>query len=77
VHYFVQISRLSECIADCPRLKVLRLEENCLALGSFTTRILRDSRISLLAVEGNVFDTKNFQAIEGYDVVSFCYHFVM
>ena len=67
--FLIKISKLSESIADCPRLKVLRLEENCLALSSFTTRILRDSRISLLAVEGNVFDTKTFQAVEGYDVV--------
>jgi len=62
-----QIGKLSAQIADCPRLKVLRLEENCLTLTAFTPQILRDSKISLLAVEGNVFDNKSFQALEGYE----------
>jgi hypothetical protein len=62
-----QISRLSENIADCPRLKVLRVEENCLALSTFTPRILRDSAIALLAVDGNVFDNKSFQGLDGYE----------
>ena len=66
----VQISRLSEGVAECPRLKVLRLEENCLEMSAFTPKILRDSNISLLAIDGNVFDNKSFQALDGYDQVS-------
>jgi len=62
-----QISRLSEAVADCPRLKVLRVEENCLELTAFTPKIFRDSPISLLAVDGNVFDQKDFRALEGHE----------
>jgi len=54
----------------CSRLKVLRVEENCLPLAVFTPRILRESPVSLLAVDGNVFDMKSFQALDGYDQVS-------
>ncbi|XP_064601522.1 leucine-rich repeat-containing protein 57-like [Liolophura sinensis] len=62
-----QISSLPESIADCPRLKVLRVEENCLEVTAFTPKIMRDSQIALLAVEGNVFDLKAFHNLEGYD----------
>ncbi|PVD32321.1 hypothetical protein C0Q70_07754 [Pomacea canaliculata] len=62
-----QVSRLPESLADCPRLKVLRLEENCLDVTAFTPRIMRDSQISLFAVEGNVFDMKTFHNVEGYE----------
>jgi len=67
---FLQISRLSESLAACPRLKVLRIEENCLPLAAFTPRILRESPVSLLAIDGNVFDMKSFQELDGYDQVS-------
>lgn len=62
-----QISTLPECIAEWPRLKVLRLEENCLEITALTPKIMKQSQISLLAVEGNVFDTKMFNNIEGYE----------
>ncbi|KAJ8984627.1 hypothetical protein NQ317_009855 [Molorchus minor] len=50
-----QISQIASQIADCPRLKTLRLEENCLQLSSIPQRILLDSKISNLALEGNLF----------------------
>ncbi|XP_064490327.1 leucine-rich repeat-containing protein 57-like [Ornithodoros turicata] len=62
-----QISLMSENIANCPRLKVLRLEENCLQLNSIPTRLLADSHVSLLAVEGNLFELKDMQDKEGYE----------
>lgn len=62
-----QISRLSESISQCPRLKVLRLEENCLDISAFTPKILKESKIALFAVEGNVFDMKSFHNLEGYE----------
>ncbi|XP_045186895.2 leucine-rich repeat-containing protein 57-like [Mercenaria mercenaria] len=62
-----QISTLPDCIAEWPRLKVLRLEENCLEITALTPRIMKESQISLLAVEGNVFDMKKFNNLEGYD----------
>lgn len=62
-----QISLLSENIADCQRLKVLRLEENCLQLQAVPERILTDSQISLLAIDGNLFESKDLHAREGWE----------
>lgn len=62
---------MSDAVSECPHLKVLRLEENCLELSAFTPKVLRDSAIALLAVEGNVFDIKAFRSLEGYDQVTY------
>lgn len=63
-----QISSLSEEIADSPKLKTLRLEENCLQVTAFTPRILKESKISNLLFDGNLFNSKQFTDLEGYDV---------
>ncbi|XP_049311181.1 leucine-rich repeat-containing protein 57 [Bactrocera dorsalis] len=63
-----QISTLSEEIATCPKLKVLRLEENCLQANAFTPRILKESKICNLSVDGNLFNSKQFTDLEGYEV---------
>uniref|UniRef100_W8B810 Leucine-rich repeat-containing protein 57 n=2 Tax=Ceratitis capitata TaxID=7213 RepID=W8B810_CERCA len=63
-----QISTLSEEIAACPKLKVLRLEENCLQAQTFTPRILRESKICNLSVDGNLFNSKQFTDLDGYEV---------
>ena len=65
------MSILPESVSKCPRLKVLRLEENCLEISAFTPQILKHSQIALLAIEGNVFDVKQFNNREGYDEVMF------
>ncbi|XP_003214585.1 leucine-rich repeat-containing protein 57 [Anolis carolinensis] len=62
-----QISQISPQISYCPRLKVLRLEENCLELSVLPQSILSDSQISLLAVEGNLFEIKKLRELDGYD----------
>ncbi|XP_056152164.1 leucine-rich repeat-containing protein 57 [Lampris incognitus] len=62
-----QISVLSAEVSRCPRLKVLRLEENCLELSSIPVSILSDSQVSLLSVEGNLFEVKMMRDLEGYD----------
>lgn len=62
-----QIAAISEKLAECPRLKTLRLEENCLQLSSVPLRILKDSKISILALEGNLFEMKQFANLDGYD----------
>ncbi|XP_073340181.1 leucine-rich repeat-containing protein 57 [Pagrus major] len=62
-----QISVLSAEVAVCPRLKVLRLEENCLELSSIPLSILRDSQVSLFSVEGNLFEVKSLRDLQGYD----------
>lgn len=56
-------------MSQCPRLKVLRLEENCLEITAFSSNLLRKSQIALLAIEGNVFDMKFVRDLDGYDVV--------
>lgn len=62
-----QLSILSESIADCPKLKVLRMDENCLQMSAITTKILKHSQISLLAVDGNLFELKDLRLLDGYD----------
>lgn len=63
-----QISKISESIASCPRLKVLRLDENCLPLSAIPQKLLTDSSVSLISVEGNLFEAKDFQQMTGFDV---------
>lgn len=67
--FFLQISVLSAEVSVCPRLKVLRLEENCLELSSIPLSILKDSQVSLFSVEGNLFEVKRLRDLEGYDKV--------
>lgn len=62
-----QISILAAEVSACPRLKVLRLEENCLELSSIPLAILRDSQVSLFSVEGNLFEVKKLRDLDGYD----------
>ncbi|XP_044023003.1 leucine-rich repeat-containing protein 57 isoform X2 [Siniperca chuatsi] len=62
-----QISVLSAEVSRCPRLKVLRLEENCLELSSIPQSVLKDSQVSLFSLEGNLFEVKNLRDLEGYD----------
>lgn len=68
------MSQLSEAVSNSPRLKVLKLEENCLEVTAFTPKILRESNISALYVEGNLFDMKAFHQLEGYDEASIFVH---
>lgn len=67
-----QISTLAPEVSRAPRLKVLRLEENCLELSSIPISILTESQVSLLSVEGNLFEVKKMRDLEGYDKVSLC-----
>ncbi|KAJ1529914.1 hypothetical protein ONE63_006643 [Megalurothrips usitatus] len=62
-----QVGSISEGIARCPRMKTLRLEENCLQLSSIPLAILNESSISMIALEGNLFEMKEFMNLEGYD----------
>lgn len=55
---------MSDELAKCSRLKTLRLEENC--LQAISPVILKESSISLLAVDGNLFESKEFMQTEGY-----------
>lgn len=63
-----QISSIAEELALCPKLKTLRLEENCLQITSIPTKILSESVISNIAIDGNLFNGKQFAELEGYKV---------
>jgi hypothetical protein len=64
------VSFISPALAKSTRLKTLRLEENCLALSSIPTELLKESNVSLLALEGNLFAMKEFMDVDGYETVS-------
>ncbi len=66
-----RISSLSVHIAKCPRLKVLRLEQNCLELKAIPSDLMKISNVALLAYEGNMFTQKQFALMDGYDQVRF------
>lgn len=62
-----RISYISNEIANCARLKTLRLNENCLQISAIPSCLLTDSNVSLLTLEGNLFEMKSFTDLEGYD----------
>lgn len=56
-------------IAGATRLRVLRLDENCLSKGALPVEVLRDSNISLITIEGNPLTVKQFQDLDGCDPI--------
>jgi len=62
-----QIAQVSGDLAACARLKTLRLEENCLTLEALPSALFTDSGLSLIALDGNLFDTKRLDTLPGYD----------
>ena len=67
--FFYQISEIAPEISECSRLKTLRLEENCLDLHSIPKELVKDSQVSLLCLEGNLFNMKQFEDSDGYTEV--------
>ena len=62
-----RLARLPDSLADCSRLKVLRVEENCLSLDGVPTRLLTHSNVSTLCADGNNFTLRELEHSEGYD----------
>ncbi|XP_028169504.1 leucine-rich repeat-containing protein 57-like [Ostrinia furnacalis] len=62
-----EISALSEDLHLAPRLKILRLEENCLSLEAINPSLLRDSKIHTMNLDGNLFEVKQLASVEGYN----------
>lgn len=62
-----RLNKLSDNLSKCQNLRVLRLEENCLDKREFTPQILGSSSVSLIACSGNLFQSKEFQELPGYD----------
>ena len=65
------ISVLPASLAKCVRLKVLRVQENTLELMGLPPALLSDSNISLLCVEGNLFEMRELHEIPEYEKVRF------
>ena len=68
-----QLKSLPASLSLCPRLKVLRVEENLLELTSITSEFFKNSQVCVLAVDGNLFQVKELSHKDGYDQVSL-YH---
>lgn len=62
-----QIASVAIEIADCPKLKTLRLEENCLPITEIHSKILKESKVSNLHLDGNLFPPKQFNDLDGYE----------
>lgn len=62
-----QISTIAVELADCPKLKILRIEENCLPITAIHSRILKESKISNIYLDGNMFQSKQFVDLDGYE----------
>lgn len=63
------LSRLPAELGMCKRLKVLRVEENCLELAGLPQQLLEESKVSLLCLDGNLFQQKELQELPGYQQV--------
>lgn len=62
-----QINYIPPEIAKAPKLKILKLDENCLTLKSIPKVLLSESKVSSLFVAGNQFDMKDLEHVDGYD----------
>ena len=63
---------LPAALSKCKRLKVLRVEENCLELSGFPWELLKHSKVSLLCLDGNLIQQKDLQGLQGYQQVCMC-----
>lgn len=50
-----RLNKLNDNLAECKKLRVFRVEENCLDQSAFSPKILGSSSISLIAYSGNLF----------------------
>jgi Leucine-rich repeat (LRR) protein len=66
-----RLKSISPAVAKCPRLKVLRLEQNLLELSAIPVELMLHSKVSLLNLDGNLFTQKQFEQKEGYEKVIF------
>lgn len=62
-----EISSIGEDLYQAPRLKILRLEENCLSLEAISPSLLRDSKMHTINLDGNLFEPKQLASLEGYN----------
>lgn len=65
-----KLKRLNDSLTKCPKLKILRLDDNQVELAAFTKSILAESKICLLSVENNPFTLKQLQDKDGFEEYS-------
>lgn len=65
-----ELSVIGDDLHKAPRLKILRLEENCLTLDQIRTSLFRDSKIHTINLDGNLFELKHLFSMEGYNEYS-------
>ena len=65
-----QLVKIPVELASAPKLRVLRVEENCLDAAGFPAEFLRNSPVSLIAMDGNPIVSRSFQNLEGYEAYS-------
>ena len=65
-----QIAEIPAELGSAANLKVLRVEENCIAKSGIPVELLRDSNLVLIAFDGNVLTQRHFQDINGHDQYS-------
>lgn len=63
------LSSLPVGLSMCRKLKVLRVEENSLELTGLPQELLERSKVSLLCVDGNLFQQRDLQGLPGYQQV--------
>ncbi|VDM67760.1 unnamed protein product [Strongylus vulgaris] len=57
----------ADALSKAAHLKILRVEENCLAKTEFTPQLLIHSTISIISHSGNIFQDREFQDLPGYE----------
>ncbi|OQR71205.1 leucine-rich repeat-containing protein 57-like [Tropilaelaps mercedesae] len=62
-----QLAVLPSHLANCPRLKILRVQENCLTLDGVPSELLASSGINALSLEGNLFEERELHQIPGWE----------
>ncbi|VDO09734.1 unnamed protein product [Rodentolepis nana] len=61
-----KVTTISESLARCSSLKILRLAHNKIQQGEFPLALLESSNISLLSIEGNPISLKYLQELPAY-----------
>ena len=62
-----QLQYLGEGLWLCPRLKILRLQNNQLSLNNIPEALLAESSINTILLEGNRFELKALHDLEGWE----------
>lgn len=65
-----KLTRLNDALANCPKMKILRVDNNQLTIDAITKPILADSKICLLSYENNLITLKQLQDRDGYEQYS-------